>query len=200
MPLYERNKQIFLLAALLASSLAAAEDTGSVTGEVVSKPQKLRGGVLVYVQKAPGPFHVPAQPAVMDQRGMKFLPRVLPILRGSTVNFLNSDTVRHNVYSPDGDKYNLGTWPTGEVKPKVFVKPGVYRQLCNVHPEMEAFIVVLENPYFALTDETGHFKIDGVPPGSYTLTTWSDKLAPGTATVTVAAGQAATAKFQLAKP
>lgn len=172
---------------------------GSITGEVAAKPAKLRGGVVVHVQKAAGPFRPPAQPVVMDQKGMKFVPRVLPVLRGTTVSFLNSDPVRHNVFTPDGDKYNLGTWPTGESKPVVFAKAGVFRQLCNVHPEMEGFVVVLDNPYFAVTDEAGKFRIEGVPPGTYALTTWSEKLAPGTAQVVVTAGQAATAKLELAK-
>lgn len=192
------------LAALVIAAFFAraswAEDFGSISGEVTSKPAKLRSGVVVHLEKVSGPFRPPAQPVVMDQRGMKFIPRMLPILRGTTVNFLNSDSVRHNVFTPDGDKYNLGTWPTGESKPMVFAKSGVYRQLCNVHPEMEAFIVVLDNPYFAVTDEAGKFHLEGVPPGSYTLTTYSDKLAPGSVQVTVTAGQATAAKLGLAKP
>lgn len=187
--------------ALAAPHLAFADAAqGAISGEVVSKPQKLRAGVLVHVEKASGPFRPPAQPVVMDQKGMKFVPRLLPILRGTTVNFLNSDSVRHNVFTPDGDKYNLGSWPTGEAKPLIFPKSGVYRQLCNVHPEMEAFIVVLDNPFFAVTDDAGHFRIEGVPPGTYTLTTWSDKLAPGSVQVTVVAGQPVTTKLELAKP
>lgn len=192
-----------LLAALaLAAPHRAFADAepGAIAGEVVSKPQKLRAGVVVHVEKASGPFRPPTQPVVMDQKGMKFVPRVLPLLRGTTVNFLNSDAVRHNVFTPDGDKYNLGSWPTGEAKAKVFPKAGVYRQLCNVHPEMEAFIVVLDNPFFAVTDDTGHFRIEGVPPGTYTLTTWSEKLAPGSVQITVVAGQSVTAKLELAKP
>lgn len=191
---------VSLAAAVGLSPPARAEEAaGSIVGEVAAKPARLRGGVVVHVQKAAGPFRPPAQPVVMDQRGMKFVPRVLPILRGTTVSFLNSDPVRHNVFTPDGDKYNLGTWPTGESKPVVFARSGVFRQLCNVHPEMEAFIVVLDNPYFAVTDDAGKFRIEGVPPGTYALTTWSEKLAPATAQVAVTAGQAATAKLELAK-
>jgi plastocyanin len=186
--------------ALLATPARADDTKGTIEGNVASKPAKFRGGVVVHLEKAPGPFRPPAEPAVVDQRGMKFVPRVLPVLRGTTVNFLNSDSVRHNVFTPDGDKYNLGTWPQGETKSYTYAKSGVYRQLCNVHPEMEAFVVVLDNPYFAVTDEAGNFRIKDVPPGTWTIKTWSDKLAPATASVTVTAGAAASVKLELAKP
>lgn len=189
------------LALFLVAPAQAAEGTpGTVAGEVTAPSAKLRAGVVVYLEKVPGPFRPSAEPAVIDQAGMKFTPRVLAVLRGSTVAFRNSDPVRHNVFTPDGDKYNLGTWAMGESKTHVFSKSGVYRQLCNVHPEMEAFIIVLDNPFFAVTDEQGRFKLQGVPAGSYTLKTWSEKLAVGTAPITVEAGQEAAPKIALARP
>ncbi len=121
---------------------------------------------------------------------MEFIPLILPVVKGSTVAFLNSDNVRHNVFSPDGEKFNLGTWPQGETKEFTFSKLGVYTMLCNVHPEMEAYIVVLENSYFAVTDGSGAFTIDGIPDGSYTLKTWHYKYKPVTANVTVSGGKA----------
>jgi plastocyanin len=193
--------RLILCLALLALPAAHAEGTtGGVAGEVSAPSPKLRAGVVVYLEKVSGPFRPAAEPVVIDQAGMKFIPRVLPVLRGSTVAFRNSDPVRHNVFTPDGDKYNLGTWATGESKTHVFPKSGVYRQLCNVHPEMEAFVIVLDNPFFAVTDEQGRFKLEGVPPGSYTLKTWSEKLGVGTAAITVEAGQNAAAKIALARP
>jgi len=191
-----------LFFALLLAPLVHAADPGqgTIAGEVTAPSPKLRAGVVVYLEKVAGPFRPSAEPVVIDQSGMKFIPRVLPVLRGSTVAFRNSDPVRHNVFTPDGDKYNLGTWATGESKTHVFPKSGVYRQLCNVHPEMEAFIIVLDNPFFAVTDEQGRFKLQDVPPGSYALKTWSEKLAVGTAPITVEAGQQAAAKIALARP
>ena len=81
---------------------------------------------------------------------MQFIPHVLPVVAGTTVKFLNSDPTPHNVFSPDNEKYNLGTWPQGQSKDYVFSKctkfPCVYTQLCRVHPEMEGFVVVAAEP------------------------------------------------------
>lgn len=173
---------------------------GEVAGQVAAPAAKLRGNVVVYVEKAAGPFFPPSEPAVIDQEGLKFIPRVLAVLRGTTVAFHNADPVRHNVFTPDGDKYNLGTWPTGESRTHVFSRSGVYRQLCNIHLEMAAFVIVLDNPWFAVTDEQGRFRIRNVPVGSYTLKTWSEKLSPGSAQVTVEAGKVAAASLTLVRP
>jgi len=87
------------------------------------------------------------------------------IQTGSTVRFLNNDNEPHNVYSPEG-RYNLGTWPTGETRDYTFKKPGIYTQLCNIHPDMLAYVVVVDTPHFAVTDATGAFLIRNVPPAS----------------------------------
>jgi plastocyanin len=133
---------------------------------------------VVYIQRAEGTF-APASPAKMDQRGMKFTPAVLPILLGTTVKFLNSDPTQHNVFTPDYEKYNLGTWPQGQTKDQVFAKcakaPCAYVQLCRIHPEMEAYVVVLQNPYFAVTGSDGHYRIENVPPGAYSVGAWAAK-------------------------
>jgi hypothetical protein len=78
------------------------------------------------------------------------------------------------VYSPEG-RYNLGTWPTGDTKDYTFKKPGIYSQLCNIHPDMLAYVVVVDTPYFAVTDATGAFLIRNVPAGKYKLVVWHEK-------------------------
>jgi len=185
---------------LIASAVARADDSGgAIAGEVATRSPKQRAGIVVHLDKVAGTFRPPAKPAEMDQKGMKFVPHVLAILRGTTVRFVNSDAVRHNVFSPDGEKYNLGTWPQGESKTYAFKTAGVYRQLCNVHPEMGAAIVVLDNPYFAVTSDDGKFKIENVPPGTYTLRAWSEKLPEATRQVTVTAGGTASAHIEMGK-
>ena len=134
---------------------------------------------VVYVVQAAGPTAPPNKPADIDQRNMQFLPHVLPIVAGTTVRFLNSDPTAHNVFSPDHEKYDLGTWSQGQSKTHAFATcpkpPCVYVQLCRIHPEMEAYVVVLQNPFFAITAADGRYKIDNVPPGSYLLGVWHAK-------------------------
>jgi plastocyanin len=175
---------------------------GSITGTVKATGQSNNADAVVYVEHSAGPFASPA-PAVMDQRGMKFVPRVLGVLVGTTVKFNNSDTVSHNVFSPDHEKYQLGTWAPGGSKDHAFAtcakSPCVYAQLCLIHPEMEGFVLVLQNPYFATTDATGQFKIEGVPPGTYQVTVWHPKLKGQPKPVTVEAGKATTVDFTLGR-
>jgi plastocyanin len=166
-----------IVAAAVAGAVTAAGGTsGVVTGTVTAGGAALADAV-VYIQHADGTFVPPPKPATMDQRGMKFLPRILPVVVGTTVRFLNNDTTQHNVFSPDNEKYNLGTWPQGQAKDRVFARcakpPCAYVQLCRIHPEMEAYVVVLQNPFFAATDATGRYRIDNVPPGSYSLGVWA---------------------------
>jgi plastocyanin len=183
--------------ALWLMPLAAAEN-GTVTGTITAKGLRSSGDIVVSLQ-APGlTVTPPSQEPEMDQKGMVFIPHVLPVVKGTTVKFLNSDPYAHNVFSPEG-KYNLGTWPTGQTREHKFDKPGVYTQLCRVHPEMEAFIVVLDTPYFAVTDKTGKFTIEGVPAGKYTLVAWSEKLKEGKQTVTVENGKSITTDLTLSK-
>lgn len=111
--------------------------------------------------------------AVLDQRNMKFVPYVLPVLVGTTVDFPNNDKSWHNVYSKsEAKKFDLGLYAPGKSRNAIFDKPGIVRILCNVHPSMEAFIVVKEHPYFAAPDKSGNYRLDNVPVGKYRLQVW----------------------------
>ena len=157
------------------ASLASAAPSGSVRGTVTGKGLKTSVDMVISLE-APGlALAPPAQPVRIDQKGFRFIPHVLAVVAGTTIRFLNNDPEPHNVYSPEG-RYNLGTWPTGETRDHAFPRAGVYSQLCNVHPDMLAYVVVLDTPYFAVTDATGQFAITAVPPGRYRLVVWSEKL------------------------
>jgi plastocyanin len=190
-------------AALLAAPALLAAADGSITGTVKATGLSSNADAVVWVEQAPGTFKPPAQPVTMDQKEMQFMPHVLPVVVGTTVRFLNSDPTAHNVFSPDYEKYNLGTWPKGQSKEHTFSKcakfPCPYTQLCLVHPEMEGFVVVLPNPYFAVSNKEGHFDIKGVPAGQYTVAVWHEKLKAQPKPVTVEAGKAATVDFTLAR-
>jgi plastocyanin len=125
---------------------------------------------VVYLEKVPGTF--PGGHAEMDQKSKVFIPYVLPIVQGSTVNFHNSDNLQHNVFGVGADDFNLGTYGMGASKETKFDKQGEVDILCNVHPEMAGYILVLQNPYFAQPDGSGKFRIAKVPPGDYVLKAW----------------------------
>lgn len=167
----------------------AAATPGAVSGTVAAPVAKHRAGAVIFVKQGPKPTaaQAAAQTAKMDQKGLVFLPRVLPIAKGWTVEFSNSDPVAHSVFTLDGEKYDLGTWPKGETRKYTFAKPGIYRQLCKVHDDMLAFIVVLETPWFAVSDKAGAFTLRGLPPGKYTLGVWHEKLASADLQVEVTA-------------
>jgi plastocyanin len=195
---------MLLVPALLTvlATLSTAAD-GSIAGSVKAAGLSSNADAVVWIQQVPGAAKPPAQPVTMDQKQMQFMPHVLPVVLGTTVRFLNSDPTPHNVFSPDLEKYNLGTWPQGQSKDHAFAAcakfPCVYTQLCRVHPEMEGFVVVLPNSYFAVSNKEGHFEIAGVPPGQYTVAVWHPKLKGQPKPVTVEAGKPATVDFALAR-
>jgi plastocyanin len=176
---------------------------GGITGKVKAKGAKHNGDAVIYIEKIEGKkFEPPKQHAVMDQKSLMFTPHVLPVLAGTTVDYLNSDDVLHNVFSPDkcAEKFNLGTWPKGQVRSYTFKEPGcVSVMLCNVHPEMEAYIVVLENPYYAVSAKDGSYTIKNVPEGKYTLKIWHEKLKGEPQEVTVASSAETNVNFELKK-
>jgi plastocyanin len=184
------------VALLAAPALAAAP--GSVTGTVTAANLRTSANLVVSLD-APGlKVTPPSAPVVIDQKDMHFVPHVVAIVKGGTVKWLNDDTVAHNVFSPEGG-YDLGTWQHGQSKEHTFAKPGVYTQLCRLHPEMEGFVDVLATPYFAVTSADGTFDIKGVPPGTYTLHVWSEKLKGVTKKITVESGKPATVDLTLTK-
>jgi plastocyanin len=166
------------LTALLACGLiqAAALPAGTLSGKVTGA----KGMSVVYIEAISGKtFPAPADKVVIDQKGLLFQPHVVAVLVGSTVEFLNSDKVAHNIFWPSvaGNKkmsHNLGTWPSGQKREFKFDTPGIVPLLCNVHPEMSAYVLVSPTPYFALTDADGSYKITNLPEGQYTASAWHE--------------------------
>jgi plastocyanin len=179
------------VAASITLALAGASRANEIKGKVSVQGIKSAENIAVYVEAiADKKFEAPKDHVVIDQRKMAFLPHVVAVQQGTTVEFLNSDPVGHNVYWPSvsGNKklsHNLGTWPKGEKKPFQFNDLGVASLLCNVHPEMSGYVVVVPTPYFAVTDKDGNFSIKNIPAGKYTLKTWSEDGKPTTQTVEV---------------
>ncbi len=171
------------------------ETTGTIRGSVRSEPARFLEETVVYLKSVPGPYA--KKTTAMDQRKMKFIPHVLTITQGDTVRFLNNDGIAHNVYSNDGEGYNLGLWKDGEERPWTFKNTGAYAQLCNIHPEMLAYVFVGQNPYSAVVDAKGNFEIRNVPPGQWTLAVWNSHLNAPERPVTVERGGVAEVSFAL---
>ena len=168
-----KRNLVFAICVFAALSLVA--QAGSVSGKVSG----VSGESVVYLEVAGKTFPAPAEHPVMDQKGLMFQPHIMVVQTGTTVDFLNSDSVAHNVFwtSVGGNKkftHNLGTWPKGEKRAFKFDNPGAVPLLCNVHPEMAGYIVVVPSPYHAVSDKSGAFKIENVPDGSYTATAWHE--------------------------
>ncbi|MGO9339564.1 MAG: carboxypeptidase regulatory-like domain-containing protein [Terracidiphilus sp.] len=177
--------------------------TAAVAGTIHGKVSGVKGESVVYVEAIAGKtFPAPAQHVTMDQKGLMFVPHIIPIQQGTTVEFLNSDSVAHNVFWPSisGNKklgHNLGTWPQGQRQSFKFDNPGIVGLFCNVHPDMAGYLIVSPTPYFATTDKTGVYKIENVPDGSYTVTAWNEGAKSKSNPVNVAGD--ASADFTLSK-
>jgi plastocyanin len=193
---------------LLVTAIASAQDvkkaTGSIKGTISVSGVKDPENVLVYVERV-GDKWEPTKHAEVDQSKLTFAPHVLPVVKGTTVTFKNSDPLLHNIFWPKGNGYaarNLGTWGKGGGRKFTFDQLGDVVLLCNIHPEMEGHIVVLQNPFFAMADKDGAYEIKEVPLGKYTVKTWypkPKKLRSASAEVTVEAGKAATLDFTLGR-
>lgn len=186
---------IFLFAGMSLSS------AGDINGKITAKGARDNANAVIYIDKIPGKtFDAPKKHGEIDQKNLVFTPHVIPVLEGTTVDFLNNDDVLHNVFSPDkcAEKFNLGTWPRGQIRSYTFKEASCQAViLCNVHPEMEAYVVVVQTPYFAVSAKDGSFKIKNVPAGKYTLKIWHEKLKGESTVVEVPEKGSATVQFQL---
>lgn len=168
----------------LVASAGAAEDqgTGTIKGTITVGGAPTSDVVVtiegIPLQKAPATAaSAYFKHATLAQRDLKFSPYVLPVMVGATVSFPNEDRVVHNVYSASkAKKFDLGLYQPGNSKDVTFDKPGIVRVGCNVHPTMEAFIVVEEHPYFVSPDHGGNYRFSDVPMGSYRISVWHPAL------------------------
>ena len=149
-----------------------------------------RRRAVVYFESAPkGAFEDrDSGRASMDQRNETFIPHLLAISVGTSVDFPNSDRTYHNVFSLSKTKrFDLGRYAAGRSKAVRFDRPGIVRVFCDIHSHMNAFILVFNHRFYDVTDEEGRYQIDGVPPGTYTLMAWVEGGVRDTRSINVAA-------------
>jgi plastocyanin len=146
---------------------------------------------VVYLETAPhGAFDArPVRRARIDQRDETFVPRVLAIVAGTTVDFPNSDITYHNVFSFSKPKpFDLGRYAAGRSRSVRFDQPGIVRVFCDIHSHMSAWILVFAHRYFALADDEGRYRLEGVPPGTYTVVAWNEAAPQASERVVIAEG------------
>jgi plastocyanin len=206
---------------VLSTSTAHAVRNGSITGRVelrraptpvgrrpgisdlgtpTMQPMAERQMSVVYLETAPrGAFEqTESKQATMDQRNETFVPHVLAITAGTTVEFPNSDRIYHNVFSLSKTRpFDLGRYAVGRSKSVRFDRPGIVRVFCDIHSHMSAFILVFSHPFFSVTDGNGRYRIDNVPPGSYTLVAWNEGVSSESRVVVVADGGSTESDFSL---
>ena len=142
------------------------------------------------------------QRKIIDQRNLKFIPTVVAITVGATVDFPNNDKAWHNVYSKGGaNDFDLGLYPPGKSRSKKFDKAGVSPILCNAHPNMEAFVVVKDHPFFSTADSRGNYEIKNIPVGKVRVEVWYPNLEITSAAVEIVRdGEVFALNIDLKKP
>lgn len=183
-------------------------DSGHISGNVTVFQKRLFGklkkkrdmsGVLVYITGFKS--EVPGEIPDLVQENSTFLPGILPIVAGQKVRFPNKDDIYHNVFSISHTKsFDLGQYKMTEPsKTVLFEKPGLVSVFCNIHPQMIAYVVVLENKAFSMTDKDGTFRIRDIPPGTYTINAWLPKAERAAIQVDIKPGKSSIVNLEISE-
>ena len=202
-----------LIATAVHASIAQAPQHGSITGHIrltsrvrvrlpsSAYPSRSIGrhdapstpdirNVVVYLKEPQFRGSLPVMRVELRQQNETFLPHVLAITKGSTVEFPNDDPFFHNVFSfSSAASFNLGRYPRGQSKPQKFTKTGLVKVFCDIHSHMSASILVLDHPYFAMPAADGTYEIANVPAGQYTIVGWHERVGERAAAADVQAGR-----------
>ncbi len=166
-------------------------------------PRNPFANVVLYLEEAPSlsePQPAPREgdAPTMRQQDERFTPHVLAVTTGTSISFPNNDPIYHNVFSLSRARtFDLGRYPKGESKSLRFDHAGVVQVFCHIHADMSGYILVLPNRYFVRPDSSGRFAIEGIPPGSYELVAWHERIRPIATPVHVVAGQTTTLELSI---
>jgi len=182
-----------------ATSIAPLAQMRAVDGSVTWLGRPAADAVIELVPVGEAAELSVGDTALIDQRHLRFAPNVVGITAGTVVEFQNSDPIMHNVFSPvrQGDDFDLGTYPQEESRTHLFDEAGTYVILCHVHPEMAAWVVVSSSPYIGVTDDSGLFSLEAVPPGQYEATVWYRRRSASGGTVTIGEGGATALRIDI---
>jgi plastocyanin len=165
-----------------AAPAATTAATGTIHGTITAMPAGAAKSAVVYLQDGP---LAQAVNASITNKQMSFAPYISVVTTGGKVTFGNSDPFPHNIFTPDHEKWDLGQLDQHGAKAKTFAKAGAYTLLCNLHPNMKAYVLVIGSSYFAKSDGKGNFTIKDVPAGTYKLSAWAPGVQTATQSVTV---------------
>ncbi len=161
------------LVGLYLLGLAGAVEAGSIRGRASVAGRSDNQNIVVYLEGVKGSYPPLAKRPEMNHINLSFQPPVLPVLEDTVVDFPNSDPVFHSAFSiSPSNPFDLGLYQKGREKFVHFKNPGLVEVFCHIHSHMHAFILVLDNPYYATTDQAGNFTIPNVPDGAYTVKAW----------------------------
>lgn len=179
---------------------AKAHPTPATTEDVVVGAAGGLENVVVYISDGLGSntYPPPDQPAVFEQKGCQYRPHVLAMQAHQKLSIVNSDETTHNIHpSPNNNREWNMTQPHGMPLEQTFAREEIAVPVkCNVHPWMKGYIAVFKHPFFSVTDKNGHFELQNVPPGTYTITAWQEKLGTRSQQVTVGASESKTLNFE----
>jgi plastocyanin len=154
--------------------------------------------VVVFLRDAPKPQSLQPTRARIVQENETFVPRVVAITRGSTVDFPNADPFFHDVFSLSrSGTFDLGSYPRGQTKSQQFRRAGLIKVYCHIHSHMSASIMVFDHPFFTIPRADGTFTIDDVPPGTYSVSAWHERIGENTQPVRIEAGRPSEVQFAL---
>jgi plastocyanin len=190
--------RVTLTAAVRGVPLAANAYQPRAVGRHEPRPAPEIQNVVVYLKNVPYTGALAAARHVVEQRNETFVPRVMAVTRGSVVSFPNEDPYFHNVFSLSrAGTFDLGRFRQGQAREQRFPKPGLIKVYCHIHSHMSASIMVLDHPYFAVPRLDGTFTLPDVPPGTYTIVGWHERVGERSSTIDVASGRTAAVDLSL---
>lgn len=170
------SRQGLVALALVSGVTGDWQPTSGPVAGLVRFGTRPADGIVVYLRGEGEPTGRPGEDLMIDQRQLRFEPGTLVITPGTRVEFLNSDPILHNVFSPSRpEPFDLGRYPQSESRSHTFMTEGVHVMLCHVHPEMIAYIVVVGSTHWATSDAAGRFEIDAIVPGQYEMVVWAPR-------------------------
>ena len=187
----------------LVSPPEASMQSGAYPSRRVTRPPTPTraseiANVVVFVKDAPRDGTLTSMRTQMRQQDEGFVPRLVAITRGSTVEFPNSDPFFHNVFSLSrGATFDLGRFPRGESRSRAFTRPGLVKVYCHLHSQMSAAIMVFDHSHFTIPEGDGHFSLADVPAGEYRLSAWHERVGESSKSIVVTAGRTVTIEFTL---